>query len=309
MTKPLELVVCGAGSIGAKLIDSLARSHQDPLSPLRLSRLTIVDRDHLEADNLTRHVALPADVAGEPRKVDFLARRVAALAPDVEVEAVHGSLFEAQVQARLEPALDRADLVISAMDNPPSLFKLNSLVAARPSPPPLLVSEVISGGLGIWLLAAFLTPDGPCVLDLARARGEDVALEERDGPAPEIDYADPASVVPAARVPAEDHSCAVAAALMAGLVCDAARRGGRPDPAAAPLRLLALRRVDEPAAIAPFFRAPLQLSEVPGSARRDDCPVCSLPHRVDEAQHEEALDWFEDEDDDDEDTQPRKEAS
>ncbi len=280
--RPLHLVVGGLGSVGGKLLESVVRTTRDPHAGFRLGRVTLLDRDALEPDNLMRHEALPHELG---RKVEWAAARVRALAPAPapELEALDGSLLDPAVEARASAAVAACDVVVSAFDNPRALFALGALAARHGKP--LLVAEVISGGIGLWLLAAHLSPEGPCVLCLAAARGERAEPADRT-PAAELDYADPAAVVREARVPADDWTCGVAASLLAGLVVDAARRGGLPDPATPPLRLVALRAVGAPAEVAPFFRAPLQVTDVP-APRRPDCPQCAArtPTSEEHARH------------------------
>lgn len=273
--RPLHLVVGGLGSVGGKLLESVVRTTRDPRAGFRLGRVTLLDRDALEPDNLMRHEALPHELGhASGRKVAWAAARVRALAPapGPDVDALDGSLLDPAVEERASAAVAACDVVVSTFDNPRALFALGALAARHGKP--LLVAEVISGGIGLWLLAAHLDPDGPCVLCLATARGERAEQAERPEPAVEIDYADPEAVVREARVPADDWTCGVAANLLAGLVVDAARRGGAPDPATPPLRLVALRTVSAPAEVAPFFRAPLQVTIVP-APRRPDCPQCA----------------------------------
>jgi hypothetical protein len=280
-----RLVVAGLGSVGSKAVESIVRTSLASDAGFRLDHVTLVDRDQLEVANLVRHEGLPAEVG--LAKVDLVARRLAALAPAVAVERLAGSVFDAPVGDALDAAVARADLVVASFDDPAALFRMNEPCLRHGTP--LLVAEVISGGIGLWLLAAGGGPDAPCLVCLARARGEDVHLEAPITPGAGLDYADPAAPVREARVPADDWTCGVAAALLAGAALDVLRRGAVP--ADLPrLRLVALRRVDAPASVAPYFRAPLQTTVVE-APRGLDCPGCS-GGAVDEPTHDRHLAFF-----------------
>lgn len=280
----VRLVVGGVGSVGSKAVESIVRTSLAPDASFALERVTLLDRDVLEADNLVRHEGLPHEVGRH--KVDLVAERLEALAPALHVERLRGSVFDAELLDALDAAVAGATVVVASFDNPPALFRLNELCARHGRP--LLVAEVISGGIGLWLLSASAGPGAPCLLCLAHARGEDVRLEERPRPPAHVDYADPEAPVRAARVPADDWTCGAAAALLAGMGLHVARGGAASDLPA--LRLVALQRVDAPDSIAPFFQAPLQTTHV-DAPRRDECLVCAA-RPVDATTHAANLAFF-----------------
>lgn len=286
--RPVRLVAAGLGSVGSKTVESIVRTSRAADAGFALEHVTLLDRDVLEDDNLVRHEALPGEVG--LTKVDLMVRRLAGLAPDVEVEALEGSVFDADLAAPLDAAVARADVVVASFDNAPALFRLGELCARHGTP--LLVAEVISGGIGLWLLAAGGGPDAPCLVCLARARHEEVQFEEPAAPGARVDYADPVAPVREARVPADDWTCGVAAALLAGQALDvlraAARGQGRELPAGHPrLRLVALRRVED---LAPLFGSPLQTT-VLDAPRQTGCAMCAGAP-VDDATHARNLDFF-----------------
>lgn len=281
---PVRIVVAGLGSIGSRVAESLVRTSTASDAGFRLERVTIFDRDVLELGNLVRHEGLPIEVG--LRKVDMIAGRVAMLARRLPIDRLHGCIFDASVAERLEAAVEGSDLVVASFDDPAALFRLNELCIRHARP--MLVAEVISGGIGVWLLVANGSPRGPCLVCLAHARGEDVRVDMAPrGPA---NYADPEATVREARVPADDWTCALAASLLTGVALDAARRGGSPDASLPALRLVALRRVDAPADVAPFFRAPLQTTAV-DVPKRSSCPTCSSASVIDEV-HAHNLAFF-----------------
>jgi hypothetical protein len=283
----VRLVAAAAGSVGSKAIESIVRTSTAADAGFRLERVTLVDQDLLEAGNLVRHEGLPDEVG--KRKVDVAGDRIVALAPQTEVVRLHGSVFDPEVGELLDRAVEQAAVVIASFDNPPALFRTGELCARHGKP--LLVAEVISGGIGLWLLAANAGPGAPCLVCLARARGEDVRLAEPHAPGARVDYADPVAPVKQARVPADDWTCGVAAALLAGLAVDALRRGGAIADDVARLRLVALRPVrDGPADVATFFQHPLQTTVV-DAARAPDCPVCSARPVTDD-DHDRNLGFF-----------------
>lgn len=281
-----HVVVGGVGSVGSKVVESIVRTSLAPDAGFLLERVTLVDRDVLETANLVRHEGLPGEVGRA--KVDLVGERLEALAPDLTVERLRGSVFDADLLAPLDAAVAQATLVVASFDNAPALFRLNELCARHGRP--LLIAEVISGGIGLWLLAAGGDPEAPCLVCLAHARGEDVRFEEQPRTAGHVDYADPQAPVREARVPADDWTCGVAAALLAGVAVAALRRDGALDERVPRLRLVALQRVEAPPSIAPFFQAPLQTTSV-HAPRRADCPVCTA-RPVDDAAHAVHLSFF-----------------
>lgn len=97
-----RVTVCGAGALGANIVESLARSG--------VVKLTVIDRDRVEERNLSTQPYLRDDIGG--KKARTLAYAVYR-AVGVEVEALASELTARNV-AKL---LADSDLVIDAFDN------------------------------------------------------------------------------------------------------------------------------------------------------------------------------------------------
>lgn len=98
----LNVTVCGAGAVGANLAESLARSG--------VARLTIIDRDRVEARNLSTQPFEQAEVGAQ--KATMVANRLYR-AVGAEVQAVTKELTATNA-SRL---LAGSDLVVDAFDN------------------------------------------------------------------------------------------------------------------------------------------------------------------------------------------------
>jgi len=124
------VLVAGAGNIGSHLAPLLARAG--------VRRLRIVDRDVIEAKNLTNQDFRRRDV-GRP-KAEVLAERVRELHPDVTVEAVVGDVVE------LPMGLFDVELIFGGLD---SRRARQALVSEIGWP---LGKPVVDGGVGEGLL-------------------------------------------------------------------------------------------------------------------------------------------------------------
>lgn len=104
MSRLLEarITICGAGALGANLVESLARSG--------VARLRVIDRDRVEEHNLSTQPYQLDDIGGQKARV--LAYTVYR-AVGVEVEPIVADLDERNA-ARL---LKNSDLVVDAFDN------------------------------------------------------------------------------------------------------------------------------------------------------------------------------------------------
>ena len=100
---PHHVAVLGCGSVGSTIADLLVRSG--------VRALTLVDPDTVSPENLSRSVYATSDV-GQP-KAKALARRLSAIAPDLEVTSVVDSLG-----ASAEECLRGVDLAVMATDDP-----------------------------------------------------------------------------------------------------------------------------------------------------------------------------------------------
>ncbi|MGF6635235.1 HesA/MoeB/ThiF family protein [Paraburkholderia sp. MM6662-R1] len=101
-----RVAIVGCGSVGSFIADELARAG--------VGKFLLIDGDVVEWRNLTRTVYRHADVGMS--KVAALGRHLAAIFPDIEVDA-----YAEEVNA-LRPALkdllSNVDLVVSALDDP-----------------------------------------------------------------------------------------------------------------------------------------------------------------------------------------------
>ncbi len=95
----------GCGGLGSVLCEQLAY--------LGVRDFVLVDPDRVEETNLNRLVfALPEDARSARPKVEVMARGIAAVRPDADVETVCGSVADRAVQARLKDV----DLLIAGAD-------------------------------------------------------------------------------------------------------------------------------------------------------------------------------------------------
>ena len=97
-----DIVICGAGALGANIAESLARSG--------VERLTIIDRDRVEQHNLSTQPFQTDDIGA--RKAEVLAHTLYR-AVGQEVKAVSKELDQVNVHKLLK----KATLVIDCFDN------------------------------------------------------------------------------------------------------------------------------------------------------------------------------------------------
>ena len=98
----VSVTVCGAGALGSHLAENLVRQG--------FRRLHVIDRDRVEAHNVSTQIYGEADVGAW--KVDVLKSRLFR-ADGVEIETVNKDLAEGTVRKLLKGA----DLVIDTFDN------------------------------------------------------------------------------------------------------------------------------------------------------------------------------------------------
>ena len=148
----LSVLVVGAGALGNEVIKNLAL--------LGVGRLGVLDRDRIEASNLTRSVLFcTPDIArhierGTP-KAEFAAARVAELNPDVSVVS-----YVREVADLGSGIIRQVDLVFSCLDNEMARLELG-WVCTRLNKP------LVDGGLGLFnpssgLVSVFPGHHGPC---------------------------------------------------------------------------------------------------------------------------------------------------
>jgi adenylyltransferase/sulfurtransferase len=145
-------LVVGAGALGNEVMKNLAL--------IGVARMWIVDRDHVEASNLTRSILfctpdITDHIASHSPKAELAAARIAEINPDVEVNAFVGEI--ADLGAGL---LRRADIVFSCLDNEMARLEL-SWACTR------LNKLLVDGGLGLFnyssgQVSVFPGEHGPC---------------------------------------------------------------------------------------------------------------------------------------------------
>lgn len=158
-------LVIGLGGLG-----SVASLY---LAGAGLGRLLVADRDRVEPANLQRQVLYRADDVGRP-KSEAARAQLAALNPEVEVEAFEGRLEP----ARLAAMVGAADVVLDCTDNFPTRFAINAAcVRARK---PLVTGAAIRFE---GQLAAFDTrrADGACYACVFPDAGEPAEACEEAG--------------------------------------------------------------------------------------------------------------------------------
>ena len=99
-----KVAVIGCGGLGGYIIEQLAR--------LGIGTIRIVDGDVFEESNLNRQLFSDVTVLGKP-KTEVSQARIAAVNPDVKVEALHGYLEEDNALEFLRGC----DAVVGALDN------------------------------------------------------------------------------------------------------------------------------------------------------------------------------------------------
>jgi molybdopterin/thiamine biosynthesis adenylyltransferase len=131
--------IVGLGSVGMKLAASLARSG--------VRQFVLIEEDVLLPENLVRHDLDWRDV-GE-HKVHAAKRRLALLAPGVEVENYNLHLMGQESNANVAGALKRlgrCDLIVDATADP-GVFNLLAHVA-KTYAKPMVWSKIYAGGIG-----------------------------------------------------------------------------------------------------------------------------------------------------------------
>ncbi|MBN1399405.1 MAG: ThiF family adenylyltransferase [Anaerolineae bacterium] len=127
-----HVAVAGAGGLGGWIIDLLAR--------MGVGRLSIIDGDIFQENNLNRQLGCTEASLGQP-KAAYMAARVAAVNAAVEVKAYVAWLTEANGHEMLAGA----DVIVDALDTLPARLTLER-VAGRLGTP--LVHGAIGGYTG-----------------------------------------------------------------------------------------------------------------------------------------------------------------
>ncbi len=163
--------VIGLGSVGSIVNEALSR--------IGISRVTLIDHDHIEDRNLDRTLgAVPEDVIEKRAKVAVAERlmRATHTVASVEIDAYQGSVLHPDGLAR---ALD-CDVVFSCVDRPWPRHLLNALAYAHLIP-------VIDGGIlakvergrlvhADWRIHT-IGPGRACMVCLGALRHDAIALD------------------------------------------------------------------------------------------------------------------------------------
>ncbi len=152
----LHVAVVGIGGVGSWTVESLARSG--------VGRLTLIDRDRVEASNTNRQVHA-LDGAYGRHKVEVMAERAAAIQPGIRVEPIADHLSD----ETLVPYLERGyDHVVDAIDSIRCKAALVALCRRRKVP------VVVTGGAG-----GRVDPTRVAVADLSRTWNDALAARVR----------------------------------------------------------------------------------------------------------------------------------
>jgi molybdopterin-synthase adenylyltransferase len=169
--RSLKALVVGAGALGNEVIKNLAL--------IGVGEIVILDRDHLEASNLTRSVLfctadVSAHLANRTPKARLAAKRAAELNPDVRVTPHVGEVADCGLGI-----IRRADVVFSCLDNEMARLEL-SWACVRLNRP------LVDGGLGLrnpssGMVSFFPGAGGPCFACREAPNSRSRLLQELQG--------------------------------------------------------------------------------------------------------------------------------
>jgi molybdopterin/thiamine biosynthesis adenylyltransferase/proteasome lid subunit RPN8/RPN11 len=191
----LRVAIAGCGGTGSVVAEQLVR--------LGVRRFTIIDSDVLSESNVTRVYGSYASDVGR-RKVEILADHLNQIAPDAEIETVHGMVTRETIARRLLGA----DVIFGCTDDNAGRLVLSRVASYLMTPvidSGVLVSSGEGGQLqGIDGRVTVLVPGQACLIcrgriDLARASSELLTPDERlrrvdEGYAPALARVEPAVV-------------------------------------------------------------------------------------------------------------------
>lgn len=171
----LNVAVVGCGGTGSSVAEQLVR--------LGVRHLTLIDPDELTESNLTRvYGSTPEDVG--TNKARALAQYLLRVAPDVEVEAIEGTINTESVARELV----RCDVVFGCTDDNAGRLVLSRIATYLLTPVidsgVLLTSDDADKLTGIDGRVTTLTPGAACLvcrdrIDLQRAQAEVLSPDER----------------------------------------------------------------------------------------------------------------------------------
>jgi molybdopterin/thiamine biosynthesis adenylyltransferase len=147
-----SVAIVGAGSVGSKIAESLARSG--------ISRFTLVDGDIMLPANLERHALDWRDVGF--RKANGVKRRVLSIVPGAEIIVVDANLNwqrSAKVHARQVEAIADCGMIVDATGDPATSLFLGAVAHANGLP--FVSIQVFEGGLGALIATSLPDRDPP----------------------------------------------------------------------------------------------------------------------------------------------------
>ncbi len=139
----LNILLCGAGSIGMRIIDDLIRLHPKALK--------IVDPKNLKAESVCTHPTLPTE-SGRA-KAELLAERVAAISPETDVSFAVGKLQDLDIADLLD-----INVIVLASDNLQA--ELDAGILARRIGA-VLIHASVAGEILVAQVRTF-SPDSAC---------------------------------------------------------------------------------------------------------------------------------------------------
>jgi len=156
-----RVLVVGAGALGNEVLKNLAL--------IGLGRVAVIDRDRVEAGNLTRSVLFRAEDVGRP-KAEVAAAMMRAIYPEARVVPIQGDLI-AEVGVGW---LAWADIVIGAVDNREARLFVNEHCARLGVP-------WIDGGIEVFngIARGFVAHQGACYACTMGKRDWDAVDQQR----------------------------------------------------------------------------------------------------------------------------------
>lgn len=146
-----HVLIIGAGALGS--------SNGEVLTRAGIGKLTIVDRDYVEASNLQRqHLYTEEDVAEKMPKAAAAERRLKAINSDVEIRSVIGDA----TPEKLEELIEGVDLILDSTDNFETRMAIND-ISQKHEIPWIFGSLVGSFGMSFTIIPG-KTPCLNCIL-------------------------------------------------------------------------------------------------------------------------------------------------
>lgn len=142
-----HVALVGVGALGSFQAGALARAG--------VGRLTLIDRDYVEASNLQRQWLFEeSDAAEALPKAVAAAQRIARINSEIRVDAVTADL----TPANAEDLLAEADLILDATDNFETRYLVNDFALSRKIP------WIYGAAVGSYGLAMPIIPSVTCCL-------------------------------------------------------------------------------------------------------------------------------------------------